>query len=978
VLPVLERSPLVGRDNELDRVRHWLTQSSTRRSGVLIVSGEAGIGKSRLAEETTQLAHSLGLVTARAESFEHDALVPYALFLDLLRTDLGDIAAPGALDPQDQRRKFNRTVTDAVCGLSANRPAFLILEDLHWCDEHSLDIIRDLARRTAAEPLLMMLTYRREEAPSTLRHTIADLRRARLAMEMSLRPLEPNAVEALIRGVFRQEQPVRHEFVDAIFALTDGNPFFVEEVLAALVASGDVFRLGGVWDRLPVHQLRVPLTIQDAVQRRAGLLSPAAHELLVPAAVVGPRFDFGLLEHITGLDEVTLLRLVKELVVAQLVVEEGPDEFAFRHALTREAVLVGLLTRERRTWHARVAEAIEQRGTESDAALAALAHHSFESGDWQRALTYAQQSGERARAVYATRAAVEHFSRALKAAANASTSSPPGLLRARGQAYETLGVFDSARMDYEEELANARVTGERVLECQSLLDLGFLWGARDYSRAWPYLEEALVLSRSVGSPTLVARSLNRVGNWLVNAGRPNEALPLHEEALSIFETTNERRGIAETTDLLGLAAAHSGQASRAVESYERAVTLYRELDVRTGLVTALVMLAEMCSDHPGSALTVPTADPDEAIRRAEEAVAVARSIEWRSGEAYALLGLAYCLTGKGAYGQALEAARHCLAIARDIEHHQWTVGGHVMLASVYLDLQAPTLAQTELDRADEVADAARSAYWSALVTAVRAAAFYAQGELARAGALIDSLPRSQSAKVNPMAALVLRADVERALASANAQRALDTLDEFLSATARIMSDSLISPHVWLLRGEVLRRLGHAAEAETVLKSVVEVASSRHSWPVVWRAHVALGQLARAAGRRLDAAAEFAAAHRIVERLAMDIPEEALPALGGNSLRRQFLTMALALVPQARPLTARRKAKEMYSGLTTREREVAALIARGKSNPEIAEILVIGRRTVESHIASIFAKLSCGSRAAVAAWAVDNGLTTRAR
>jgi DNA-binding CsgD family transcriptional regulator len=426
-------------------------------------------------------------------------------------------------------------------------------------------------------------------------------------------------------------------------------------------------------------------------------------------------------------------------------------------------------------------------------------------------------------------------------------------------------------------------------------------------------------------------------------------------------------------DLLGLAAVHSGSAARAVECYERAATLYRELDDRTGLVTALVMLAEMGSDHPGTPVTIPPADPALPLHRAEEAVAVARSIDWRGGEAYALMGLAFCLTGRGDYGRALEAARAGLAIAEDIEHHQWLIASRLALAGLYLELNAATLAQAELDRADAIADAVGSAYWTRMLTAFRAGAAVMQGDLGRADTLIQQLAAPDRGAVDPTRMLRLRAQVELALESGDAERALARIDEFVATATQQVPAAFISLYVWLLQGEVLRRLGHTERAAAVLETVLQAALARAASPLVWRAHVALGRAAQALGRRAVAGGHFDAARTIVGRLASELPGDAEPALGGASVRVQFLTASMAHLPRQRGPTSLRTDKALHGGLTARERQVAALIARGKSNREIAEALVVADRTVETHIGNIFAKLGSNSRAQVAAWAVENGL-----
>ena len=195
-------------------------------------------------------------------------------------------------------------------------------------------------------------------------------------------PLAEAEVDAMLGAIFQLDRPVRADFLKRIAALTEGNPFFVEEVLSSLIKAGDVFFSGGHWDRRPVSELRIPRTIHDAVRHRAAQLSAEARDLLALAAVAGRRFEFTVLQTLTGHTEDTLLRLIKELVAAQLLVEESAERFAFRHALTREAIFSQLLARERRLLHQRIADCLEELHRDDlDARVEDLAHHFFEAGD---------------------------------------------------------------------------------------------------------------------------------------------------------------------------------------------------------------------------------------------------------------------------------------------------------------------------------------------------------------------------------------------------------------------------------------------------------------------------------------------------------------------------------------------------------------------------------------------------------------------
>ena len=199
--------------------------------------------------------------------------------------------------------------------------------------------------------------------------------------------------------------------------------------------------------------------------------------------------------------------------------------------------------------------------------------------------------------MYAPRAAAEQFSRALEAARHLAAAVPAALYHARGQAHEMLGEFEAARIDYEQAGQVARQQGDHIAEWQSLIDLGFLWAARDYGRTGEYFQQALALVRPLHNPALLGHTLNRVGNWYLNLERTEDALRHHREALDIFEELNDRHGLAVTLDLLGLTNFTGGNFIEGTAQYQRAIALFRELDDRAGLSSALATFGERASNY---------------------------------------------------------------------------------------------------------------------------------------------------------------------------------------------------------------------------------------------------------------------------------------------------------------------------------------------------------------------------------------------
>lgn len=363
----------------------------------------------------------------------------------------------------------------------------------------------------------------------------------------------------MLRAIFAQQKPVSEEFVGLIHQLTEGNPFFVEEVLKELLGSGIITFTNGKWERQSLSAFPVPRNIQSYILLRMKRLSPRSQEILKLAAVIGRRFDFRLLVMLSGWNEKEIITDLHELVSAQLVFEEHAGIFSFRHALTREAVYFSLLELERRNLHREVAQNLELlHASQLDECAAALSYHHYQPSSWEKVFQFAQVSGEIAMRLYAPREAVVEFSRLLESIAKLGRPVLPPYYRQRARAFEVLGDFERARQDYERALTLAVDSGEAVHIWQCLIDLGFLWLEKDYQKAGAYLEQAVSQASSLHDPSALARSYNRLGNWYLNQEMPDEAIRLHGEALSIFPKIDDRQGLADTLDLLGTASTMGG------------------------------------------------------------------------------------------------------------------------------------------------------------------------------------------------------------------------------------------------------------------------------------------------------------------------------------------------------------------------------------------------------------------------------------
>ena len=543
---------------------------------------------------------------------------------------------------------------------------------------------------------------------------------------------------------------------------------------------------------------------------------------------------------------------------------------------------------------------------------------------------------------------------------------PATLYQVRGQAYDTLGEFERARADYEQALYLARLSGDRAIEWQCLLDLGHLWTGRDYQEAGVWFRQALDLAQTLASPSRHARSLNRLGNWLNNVGQAEEGLRMHHEALALFEELQDTQGMAETLDLLGVGNGLSGDVVNGVRYYERSIALLRAGGDPRALSSSLSVLGYYSSPCLTETTFSILSTKDACLRNTMEAFQLAIQADWPSGQAFAEMTTGHVLAAFGEFGGALAHAHEALHLAADIAHQQWMAGSYYVLTHIYVLLLAPHLALQQAEAGLALARSSGSTWWINSLAAYYALAHMHRQELAQAEALLVAIMPREHQPRSLAERRVSWAWGELALMQGKPLLALERAEHLLTSAPggnEVRSQPI--PALLKLKGEALLALSRLDEACAVLEDAKRGAQERQCPSLLWQVQRSLGQVYRRFKREEQAQGEWAAAREIIEQLAATIDDAAV--------REHFSHTAFTSLPKEKPLLSRRATASHFGGLTERERQVATLIAQGKSNREIAEMLVISYRTVETHIANIMFKLGCASRSQVAAWAVEKGL-----
>jgi DNA-binding SARP family transcriptional activator len=594
-LPVYEGG-MIGRDEELDELNAAFDRARQGEARVVLVAGEAGMGKTRLVTEFARTAHARG-ATVLFGRCDEEALAPYQPWVEALRhlvitapvddvrryagatapelarvvPALADripgLPEPLRAEPDTERYRLFEAVSGVLGGVAAGAPAVLVLDDLHWADKPTVLLLLHAVRSAAAAPLLVVGTYRENEVGRDHPFTAAltALRRDGAYERLALAGLGESDVAELV-GEQRGER-----FVRALLRETEGNPFFIEEILRN-VPTG--------LDREPaLEEAGIPDGVREAVLRSIGRLSEPTREALTLAAIIGSDFGLDLLEEVSerGADE--LVESLEEAVRTRLVVESPGTvgRYEFRHALIR-ATLHGELTRTRRArLHLRVAVALEQRaeGDGAPAPYGELAYHFLEAAplaDAEQAIRYSALAADAASSQLAHEEAAGHLRHALRALDDYRVGGRNrlDLLLSLGAAEARAGETDRAREAFQTAASLAQQAGDG--EAMAVAALGF--AGQPWQSFGEIDEPAIGLLREAldalgPEPTTTrARTLARLTIAMYFAGDTDELEAMANEALAMARSTGDSEAVAAAIEARLYARWHPAGVNDRLESSE--------------------------------------------------------------------------------------------------------------------------------------------------------------------------------------------------------------------------------------------------------------------------------------------------------------------------------------------------------------------------------------------------------------------------
>ncbi len=576
VLDSIVRGSLVGRSAELDGLRkHWM-QAQSGHGHLVLVSGEPGVGKTRLADELIAYVRLKGGLVLQGGCYEYEATTPYLPLAealrdwahaqpdDVLRRRAGSSAAELAklapeiearlapltpnppLTPDEERLRLFDHVARFLGALASEQGLLLFVDDLHWADHGTLSLVHYLLRRLRGERMLVLGAYRELELDR--RHPLAsalvDWNRERLASRVQLDRLTRDECGALLVALLGQES-VSADLAQAIYRETDGNPFFVEEVVKSLVERGHIYRQDGGWGYEDVADLAVPQSIKEAIGRRLDRLSGESVQVLQHAAVLGKTFDFAELaaafewaDQASHRADDQLLDALDEALGAQLIRAGIGETFIFTHDKIREVLYDELNPIRRRRLHQSAGAGLERlyTGQVMEAHIQDLAYHYLQSGDLERGLDYARRAAQHAERLYAYDEALVYYQQAVECAQALDQSDQVAELSiAIGDTLANRGLIFQAVDRYQNALA---LISSPEVRAAVKTKIGAAYGKVGDERGLEYLRAA----HDELDPT---RQPNEMAHNLTTLGRYHHYRSQHWQAITYLERARE---LAEPLD----------------------------------------------------------------------------------------------------------------------------------------------------------------------------------------------------------------------------------------------------------------------------------------------------------------------------------------------------------------------------------------------------------------------------------------------
>ena len=937
-------SPLVGRGQEFERLRSALAALRQGQGQAIALIGEAGLGKSRLIAETRALWERSGSIGhqehqspwpawSESQGISYDTGRPYLQFQqhvrclaniaenespDAVRDKLADLCArpplvsnakvatvlsrlmvaenvlgAGAAAPEGE--SYQVELFDAIQRLwqawSTEAPVVCVFDDLHWTDQASLELLLHLLPLVEDQPILFLCVFRPDStlapdvgAPmpgSKLREAAAALHPKRY-QEIHLNPLSTEDSGSLVDNLLSVSQ-LPDDLRQLIYDRSDGNPFFVEEIIRTLIDNHILVRnTGGAGWRMTAgidpSTVIVPDNLQSLLMARIDRLDEAARQTLQVASVIGRRFMRRILaalaEPTLAIDwQLDTLQRTELIHQAALVPEL---EFMFRHSLTHEATYGTILLKSRRDFHRRVGEAIEQLfSTRLEEFYAVLAHHFHEARD-PRAFRYSILAGDAAFHLYALSEALHHYDRAVMLAQGDAGALPEDLIHLylrRGRSLELQNGYAPALANYGElqDLATARDDARMelaALQARAIVQ-AIPTNIQNLTQGWELARQAMALARRLGDRGAEARVLWNFQLLCLYAGRISDAIPYGEQAAALAEEQGLDELRAHALQDLALPYMGVGQHARARTVLDQAAQIWRTLGNRP-------MLAENFANS--AYVRLITGHFEEGMSLAGASLQLSRSVRNEWGEVNSRVFISMIHIARADLDQAQVEADNLIAVG-DRLGHPGAILGRGQQAWIYAG--AADVAREGAAWREAMAASTRFPPFQPLIQAAQARFLLAHGDLAAAEELVAAVADPGKRETLFIIEIEYRLAVaEITAAHGNVSAAIDQVAALLVLLGETGAAYYV-PEALQVKARLLQEQGRQDEARAALEQAEGSARTLGARSRLWTILTDLGELEERAGAIATAQAHLAEAASLVQEIAA--------ALSGAGLRTSLLS-----------------------------------------------------------------------------------------
>jgi tetratricopeptide (TPR) repeat protein len=866
-----QKFPFVGRNKEYGQFIGLIARLTAGSGQVVLIEGEAGIGKSRLLAEVACYASQRALPVLTTNCYEIERAIAYQPVIDLATQAcdaapearlrliapilLAEIAAlvpamaarlldlpPLSADfPEARQARLFHALVQLFDALAQDRQLIVMMDDIQWADDASLRFLHFFARQIASRPVLLACAYRDEELGSNehLTGLLESLRREPYTRHMALARFGPGDTQALLNAM-NDPKLSAPDLAARLHRETDGNPFFLCSIMHSL--SEDEGMIG---DAL---SLPLPHALRDSVRARLARVPQEDRLLLDVAAVLGRRFDFETLLILTRMPEERFLHSLDALVKRRLLREEQDGEFYdFSHDKVREVVYRDIGMAGRVLLHRAVAEMLEQQvESETHERHAHLAEHCERGKIWPKALLYLGLAAEHSQKLFAIREALKWFDRAvalLQAHPDAATQAQQlALYEQRGVARAQAGQIEGAVADFQRVIDAARALGEHGHARDVLIQLGMAYRRADaYQQAVVCLDEALTASLAMGDERHAADTLYHLGTVAWSNGRNDLAINYHQQAVAICERLC-------LTDLVAVQAFHgrgeayfaNAEPAAAIVSFSRSLDLARGICDKSYESENLMMIGWACSGHMG------LADYPRALSHFDAALVIARAadLQWHMGPT--LIGRANVQVALGRFDQAWHDLSEALPRLETLGLVRYQIMAHDALAGLFLDLNQPGHALPHFERGLSLARDAGIKFWQPRLQAGLVIAQLHLGLPCDRAALQAAQQYTQDHSEAWLTLRCLEALAELALANGDADGCFTQADQLLALASRGNLRELIG-QAHRLRGLAWLHGKAYESARNELTLAVTLAEQIGCVRFAWACHGALARVAAALG-----------------------------------------------------------------------------------------------------------------------------------